>query len=387
MARSSPSAERYQSRLKILRAARGYSQAELGDDVGLTRQAIYMIEAGRYLPNATTALRLAKALHCKVEDLFLLEEEDPESVEAELLADAREAGSSRMKLWKVGNRVWALPLSALGEPFHGLVSADAVLQPAESGGRTKARRRIQVRPHQERDALERQIAIAGCDPALLVIADRLLRGPEPLPVVVWSMGSTDALTELAKKTVHLAGVHLRDASGVFNLPFLRKHLGRTRTQVVTLAFWEMGLLVARGNPKSIRSIADLARKDVRIANREKGSGARGLLDRRLGEAGIRPNAVAGYDWVLRLHTEVGRRVAEGRADAAVAPRSVARLLGLDFIPLETERYDLVLERGLADNHASVNRLLDALSTRALRREIDALGGYDTTHTGEIVETT
>jgi molybdate-binding protein len=200
------------------------------------------------------------------------------------------------------------------------------------------------------------------------------------------MGSTDALAELARKTVHLAGVHLRDSSGVFNLPFLRKHLGRTRTQVVTLAFWEMGLLVARGNPKSIRSVSDLARKDVSIVNREKGSGARGLLDRRLGEAGVRPSEVSGYDRVLRLHTEVGRRVVEGSADAAVAPRSVARLLGLDFIPLETERYDLVLDRALADDHASVNRLLDALSTRAMRREIDALGGYDTTHTGEIVET-
>jgi molybdate-binding protein/DNA-binding XRE family transcriptional regulator len=385
VARSS-TLERYQSRLKILRAARGFSQAELGDDVGLTRQAIYMIEAGRYLPNATTALRLARALHCRVEDLFLLEEEDPRSVEAELLADAREAGSNRMKLWKVGNRVWALPLSALGEPFHGLVSADAVLEPAALGGRTKSRRKVSLQQHQEPDALERQIAIAGCDPALFVIADRLLRGAEPLPVVVWSMGSTDALAELARKTVHLAGVHLRDSSGVFNLPFLRKHLGRTPTQVVTLAFWEMGLLVARGNPRSVRSIADLARKDVRIVNREKGSGARQLLDRKLGEAGIRPAAVAGYDSVLRLHTEVGRQVVEGAADAAVAPRSVARLLGLDFVPLETERYDLVVERGLAGEHASVNRLLDALSTRTMRREIDALGGYDTTHTGEIVET-
>ena len=99
MSRPPPSTERYESRLKSFRAARGLSQSELAEKVGLTRQAIYMIEAGRYLPNATTALRLSRALGCKVEDLFLLEEELP-SVEAELL----EGSGDRVKLWKVGGR-------------------------------------------------------------------------------------------------------------------------------------------------------------------------------------------------------------------------------------------------------------------------------------------
>lgn len=375
-----PAAERFQSRLKNLRVARRLSQGELAESVGLTRQAIYMIEAGRYLPNATTALRLAKALRCKVEDLFLLEEEEPPRVEAELLGEGPEPGTpERMKLWKAGGRSWVLPLSATGEPSRGLVSADALIL---TRARTKGR--VIVQTLEDPGVLDRQIAIAGCDPALFVIADRLLRGPEPLPVVVWSMGSTDALTELAKKTVHLAGVHLRDPSGEFNLPFLRKHLGKRRMTVVTLAFWQMGLVVSSGNPKSIRSVADLARKGVRMVNREKGSGARQLLDRGLAEAGVPSRAVAGYDDVLRLHTDVARRVLEKGVDAAVAPLAVARLLGLDFIPLETERYDLVVPTELIDEHPSVQRLLDALSSSTVRRELDSLGGYDTTHTGEIV---
>jgi putative molybdopterin biosynthesis protein len=88
--------------------------------------------------------------------------------------------------------------------------------------------------------------------------------------------------------------------------------------------------------------------------------------------------------VLRLHTEVARRVLEGAADAAVAPLAIARLLGLQFIPLETERYDLIVPKELIEGHPSVQRLLDALSSRAVRSELDALGGYDTTHTGEVV---
>jgi molybdate-binding protein/DNA-binding XRE family transcriptional regulator len=366
-----------------VRSARGLSQAELAESVGLTRQAIYMIEASRYLPNATTALRLARALQCKVEDLFLLEE-DLQRVEAELLAEPGEAASAdRMKFWKVGDRGFALPLSELGEPSRGLLAADALMSPPRDA-RKNAKRKVVLQALEDPEALERQIAVAGCDPALFVIADRMLRGPDPVPVVVWSMGSTDALVELGRRTVHLAGVHLRDPSGEFNLPFLRKHLGRRRTTVVTLAFWQMGLVVSSGNPKSIRSVEDLARKDVRVVNRERGSGARQLLDRRLAEAGIPSRKVTGYDSVLRLHTGVAQRVLEGAADAAVAPLAVARILGLDFVPLEVERYDLVVPKELADEHPSVQRLLDALSSRAVRRELDALGGYDTTHTGEVV---
>jgi molybdate-binding protein len=95
-------------------------------------------------------------------------------------------------------------------------------------------------------------------------------------------------------------------------------------------------------------------------------------------------AIGGYENVLRLHTDVARRVLEGGADAAIAPLAVARLLGLDFVPLETERYDLVVPKDVAEEHPGVQRLLDALSTSAVRRELDALGGYDTTHTGEVV---
>ncbi len=376
MSRPPPATERVESRLKILRAASGLSQGELAEKVGLTRQAIYMIEAGRYLPNAATALRLARSLACKVEDLFLIEDEVPR-VEAELLSDS----GDRVKLWKAGGRFRALSVSAMGDPFRGLLSADGIVVDRGRG----AKRRTAFQPLQDPAILERQIAVAGCDPALVVIADRLMRGPDPLPVVVWSMGSTDALSELAKGTVHVAGVHLRDPSGEFNLPFLRKHLGRKRTSVVTLAFWQMGLVVSSGNPKSIRSVADLTSKGIRIVNREKGSGARQLLDRRLAEAGIAGARIAGYEIVLRQHAEVARRVLDGAADAAVAPLAVARLLGLDFVPLETERYDLVIPKELVDGNPGVQRLLDALSTRAVRSELDALGGYDTTHTGELVE--
>ncbi|MGH9318845.1 MAG: substrate-binding domain-containing protein [Vicinamibacteria bacterium] len=365
--------ERYENRLKSLRVARGVSQSELAETVGLTRQAIYMIEASRYLPNATTALRIAKALQCKVEDLFALDE-GPQKVEAELLEEASSGG--RMKLWKVGGRTWALPLTTLEE------SADALA--TSTVRKAKSQRKVVLQSLQDPADIENQVAVAGCDPALSILADRLHRGREVTRVFVWPMGSTDALMNLARKKVHVAGTHLRGPSGEFNRPFLRKHLGRRKLTVVTLAFWEVGLVVARGNPKAIRSVSDLARRDVRIANREKGSGARQLLDRKLEEEGVSPRKVQGYRTVHSTHQEVARRVLEGAADAAVAPLVMARLFGLGFVTLADERYDLVAPAELVAAHRGVQRLLDALTSRSVRRELEALGGYDTQHSGEIV---
>ena len=135
---------------------------------------------------------------------------------------------------------------------------------------------------------------------------------------------------------------------------------------------EAGLLVKGGNPKSIRGTADLVRKDVRIVNREEGSGARLLLDQRLEAEGIEAASVRGYGDLVSSHLDVGRRVAEGSADVGVGVEAIARLLGLAFIPLQAERYDLVIPTAFVTDHPAVGRLLEALVSREVRAEIDAL---------------
>ena len=118
-----------------------------------------------------------------------------------------------------------------------------------------------------------------------------------------------------------------------------------------------------------------------MVNREPGSGARLLLDEGLRAAGVPAARVVGYGDVVGSHLEVGRRVAEGRADAGVGVEAIARLLGLGFVPLRTERYDLVIPNELLQGHPGVARLLDALVNREVRAEVEALGGYDTSQTG------
>jgi molybdate-binding protein len=143
-------------------------------------------------------------------------------------------------------------------------------------------------------------------------------------------------------------------------------------------------VVARGNPKGIRSAADLARDDVRLVNREAGSGSRALLDALLANAGVPPSAVAGYQGTVRSHFEVACVVASGGADAGISLAAAAETYGLDFIPLAEVRFDFVIPRDHAE-HPAVALLLEALQTRALRDELRALPGYDVDKMGAVRE--
>src|SRR5207237_951426 len=159
-----------------------------------------------------------------------------------------------------------------------------------------------------------------------------------------------------------AGAHLYDEqSGEFNLPFVRRLVPGRDVLVVNLARWREGLVVARDNPRGIRSAADLARPDVRIVNREPGAGARRLLDRALDRAGVASGDVRGYRTVLGGHAAVAQAVAMGMADAGVAAESAALAHGLSFVPLAEERSDLVLPLALA-REARGARILETLQS-------------------------
>jgi molybdate-binding protein len=228
--------------------------------------------------------------------------------------------------------------------------------------------------------------VAGCDPAVFLAGEYLRRRENTVSLVGWTLGSASAIEAMRRGDVHVAGVHVLDErTGESNLPYLRRHLKGGGFTIVTFARWEQGLMVARGNPKRIRGVGDLARKDVALVNREPGSGARLLLDRRLHAAGITVHQSGGYHRMARSHLEVARLVAEGRADAGLGARSAATLYGLSFLPLQEERYDLVMPSAYLSDHPGLSLLLDTIVSRAFRRELGALGGYDTRETGTVQE--
>jgi molybdate-binding protein/DNA-binding XRE family transcriptional regulator len=367
------------NRLAEIRKSRGVGAADLASRVGVSRQTIYAIEAGTYIPNTQVALHLARELQVAVEELFSLPEcshEPGEHLTSDLLSAAAPRPGQPVRICQVGTRRVSIPVSA--SPYY-LPEADGVVEHAGRGsGSADLAVFAPVDP-----AGQKRLVLAGCDPATGLLA-RMVEKISGVEVVSAAASSKLALQWLKEGKVHIAGSHLEDArTGEFNLPFIRKQFPDGDFHVVTFARWEEGLVVAPANPKEIRIIDDLARKGVRFVNREPGSGSRALLDKRLAAAGIDGGHIAGYTRVAYGHLAAAYCVVSGEADVCLATRSAARTFGLDFIPLHSERYDLVMRKSSAALPA-VQSFLDVLQRAALRRKLEVLAGYDTSDTGVLV---
>jgi putative molybdopterin biosynthesis protein len=346
----------------MIRERRGISAAALAKLAGVTRQTIYAIEAGDYVPNTTVALQLAKTLEVRVEELFTLEAESPAApkpIAVDFITPAR-AGQS-VQLCRVGNRMMGVPAAPQHLTFP---AADAIA--VEKG-------KAQTFPGEIEDP--KRLLIAGCDPGISLLSQHL-------GLVIAPSTSRQALLWLKQGKVHVAGTHLRDSTtGNYNLPIVKQLFPQGNVKVVTFAIWEQGLVTRVGSP--IRAIEDLAAKTVRIVNREKGAGSREVLDQHLRASGISPTQLNGYDRIATGHLPAAQAVSHGEADCCIATRSAARAFGLHFIPLVTERYDLVIRREYAKLPA-IEALLDLLNRSGLRRKLELLAGYDTAHTGEVL---
>jgi putative molybdopterin biosynthesis protein len=200
-----------------------------------------------------------------------------------------------------------------------------------------------------------------------------------LDICTLPVGSLDGLVTLRQNLCNLSGAHLLDPGGEYNLPFIRHFFPDRAMKVVTLAHREQGLMTVAGNPKTIRSLADLTRTEVTFVNRNPGSGTRLWLDHQLLAEGISTEGINGYTNTFSTHTECARLVQAGNADVALGLRAAAHQFGLDFVPLFHERYDLVYSQ---EQSSILAPLLDTIQTGAFRRGVEALTGYETLHTGE-----
>lgn len=371
--------KRVKNRLAEIRKSRGVGATDLARRVHVSRQTIYAIEAGTYVPNTEVALNLARELDVTVEELFSLQEasEDPhESLAADVLSAAAPAKKQPVRICQVGTRWVSIPVTA--SPYY-LPEADGIIK---RPGRTNGRADLVVFAKEEYSAQGR-LVLAGCDPATGLLS-RMVEKASGVEIISAAASSKLALTWLSEGKVHIAGTHLEDPkTGEFNLPYIRKVFPDGDFSVVTFATWEEGLLVAAGNPKSIRKIEDLARKSVRFVNREPGSGSRALLDERLKKVGIDAQRVQGYHRIAYGHLAAAYCLVSREADVCLATRSAAQTFGLDFIPLHTERYDLVMRKRTAGLPA-VKAFLDVLQRATLRRKLEVLAGYDTSDTGVLV---
>ncbi len=347
------------NRLAGVRKSRGVAAADLAAQTGVTRQAIYAIEAGTYIPNTTVALRLARELETSVEELFSLDPEDAPTPERRSFEPLEEtapiAPGEPIQICRIGKRVIGVapPVFPAYLPIaDGIVSDSG--HAAIAGGLDDASR----------------LLIAGCDPALSVLAAHAREAG--VDVVLASANSARSLEWLRAGKIDIAGTHLNDPIA-----------GARGFSVVTFALWQEGFVVRRGNPRSIRRVEDLANPHVEFVNREEGSGSRRLFDRMLAEAGMSAIKVKGSRNVVPGHLAAAWAVASGAADCCIAAGSAARRFGLDFVPVASERFELVFHKRDLQKKALQN-LLDVLNRSRFRRQLEVIAGYDVSRAGDTV---
>jgi putative molybdopterin biosynthesis protein len=291
----------------------------------------------------------------------------------------------RVTLGRVGDRVVANPLARGAGAITTMVRADGLLRVPPLAEGVNAGETVEVELLRPASEIANTIVFSGShDMTIGILEDTLKRSAPQLKISATSIGSLGGLVALERGEAHLVGTHLLDPkSGTYNLPDIRRVLGsRADVVVVNLAIRQQGLIVRRSNPKRIRTLRDLAREDVSFVNRQAGAGTRVLLDYELGRLGLTASRIRGYEREEFTHTAVAVAVASGLADCGLGIRAAAVALGLDFVPIEQEEYDLVLRRDFAESEAG-RLLLDTVRSAAFRSAVEAVGGYDMRLTGTV----
>lgn len=290
----------------------------------------------------------------------------------------------RVHLGRVGQNVVATPLKRGAGTITSLTRADGILRiPAQSEGLEEGAT-AQAELLKPRWAVEETLVVVGShDVTLDLLADHMKTIAPRLWMSSSNVGSLAGLMALKAGRSHLGGTHLLDTeTGDYNVSYLQKHLAGLPVALITLAWRQQGLMVKKGNPKGITSLADLARPDVTFVNRQAGSGTRVLLDYHLAKEGINPAQIKGYRQDEYTHTAVAVQVLAGGADCGLGILAAAKALGLDFVPLCPERYDLCIPQAFLEDHR-VQVLLETLQSQAFRQAVEALGGYDVSPMGHL----
>jgi len=291
----------------------------------------------------------------------------------------------RVKLGQVGERMVATPLPRGAGSITSLTEADGIIRVPSHMEGLKDTDDVKAELLRPRSTIHNTlVAVGSHDNTLDVLADQLKVQTTTVTLSSSHVGSMGGLMAIKKGVCHLAGSHLLDTQdGTYNISYVKKYLGHMDIKLVNLVFRDQGFIVPKGNPKQIKSIADLCRSDIRFINRQGGSGTRILLDYQLERSGIDPNDVIGYDFEEFTHMSVAVAVLSSTVDVGLGIHAAAKALDLDFIPVVTEQYDLVIPQ---EHFVSkpMELFLDTVNSSVFKQRVAALGGYSTEKTGTII---
>jgi putative molybdopterin biosynthesis protein len=289
----------------------------------------------------------------------------------------------RVNIGKVGDKAVATPLPRAAGSITTLTRAEGIIRiPALSEG-VGQDETVEAELLVDEEEVRNTIVVIGShDITIDLIGDEIRRKGHNIRVSSGNVGSLGGLMALRKGTCHLAGSHLLDTeTGEYNISYIKRYLKGLKVSVFHLVLRDQGLILAKGNPKVIKSLEDLTRKEITFVNRQAGSGTRVLFDFRLGKLGIGPGSIKGYEHEEFTHMAVAVDVLSGAADCGVGIYAAARALDLDFIPLEREQYDLISPSALVES-PPMRLLLETIRSQEFKDRVIALGGYDPSKSGE-----
>ncbi|MFB5193675.1 substrate-binding domain-containing protein [Neobacillus sp. KR4-4] len=227
------------------------------------------------------------------------------------------------------------------------------------------------------------IVISGQDLVLDILGKHIEKSSAYKPLRSFT-GSLNSLISMYNGDGDIVSLHLFDGdTGGYNLPYIKKILVGFPFILINLLSRKAGFYVKQGNPLHLTSWTDLKREDVKIINREKGSGARILLDEQLRINEIPSRYIKGYDHEESNHLSVASAVSTGAADLGVGIEKAAKIVGVDFVPLITEQYDLVIIK-TPKTEPLIHTVKEILSSSHFQSEINSLGDYDTSQTGKVI---
>lgn len=292
----------------------------------------------------------------------------------------------RVKLGSVAGRLVATPVTRGAGALMSLVRADGVVRvPAQSEG-IAADHEVAVEllrtPHDIENTI---VCIGSHDNALDVLANFLKKKHPEYTLSSAHVGSMGGLLALQRGEAHCAGTHLLDEeTGEYNVSYIKKHIPGKKVMLVNLVYRTQGFIVPKGNPRGIRGFEDLVRDDVVFVNRQAGAGTRLLTDLYLKKLKIDPQSVKGYHHEEFTHMAVAAAVLSGAADTGLAVLSAAQALGLDFIPVAQERYDIAIPQEFYDSPMLQAMLGIIREDKEFRAQIVNMGGYDVAEMGNVI---
>jgi putative molybdopterin biosynthesis protein len=291
----------------------------------------------------------------------------------------------RVKIGKVGEKFFATPLPRGSGMVTSLTQADGIIRiPALSEGLNE-NEVTEVELLKPLDEIANTVVMVGShDLTLDLLANLLGRYYPPVFLSSHSVGSLGGILAIKNGSCHMAGSHLLDPeTGEYNFPYIRTYLNGIEVKVIHLVFREQGLFVQRGNPKKVKGLDDLIRKDITFINRQKGSGTRILLDHTLKTFSLNPDQIRGYEKEEFTHMAVASTVASGIVDTGLGILPAARAMNLDFIPIAKERYDLIIPT-LYFKDEKVQKVIETIRSDEFKRMVLQMGGYDVSRTGELL---